>query len=143
MSEKAVGRIYWLSTAFFTLLMFFSAIQELRRAPELVEAVEFLGFPTYVLSMLGVAKLLGIPVLLIPRWPHLTEWAYAGFAFDLGAGFIAHLITGDTLELLHAVALRRAERARLRWRPVRLALLTLRVKHLDNLLGVAPEHGRR
>ena len=98
MSEKAVGRIYWLSTAFFTLLMFFSAIQELRRAPELVEAVEFLGFPTYVLSMLGVAKLLGIPVLLIPRWPHLTEWAYAGFAFDLGAGFIAHLITGDTLE---------------------------------------------
>ena len=98
MSENSVRRVYWIATVFFVLLMSLSATQELRHAPDLVEATEFLGFPTYVLTMLGVAKLLGVPVLLIPRWPHLTEWAYAGYAFDLGAGFIAHLVTGDTLE---------------------------------------------
>ena len=98
MSEKTIDRIYWGSTVLFVLVMAFSASQELQHAPDLVEAVEYLGFPTYVLTMLGFAKLLGIPVLLAPRWPHLKEWAYAGYAFDLGGGFIAHLITGDTLE---------------------------------------------
>ena len=98
MSERAVRRIYWVSTGFFALLMFYSATQELQHVPDLVEAMDFLGFPTYVLTMLGTAKLMGIPVLLIPRWPHLKEWAYAGYAFDLGGGFVAHLITGDTLE---------------------------------------------
>ncbi len=98
MSGKAVDRIYWISTILFVLLMAFSASQELQHAPDLLEAMDYLGFPAYVLTMLGTAKLLGIPVLLIPRWPHLKEWAYAGYAFDLGGGFIAHLITGDTLE---------------------------------------------
>ena len=98
MSGKAVDRIYWISTILFVLLMAFLASQELQHAPDLLEAMDYLGFPAYVLTMLGTAKLLGIPVLLIPRWPHLKEWAYAGYAFDLGGGFIAHLITGDTLE---------------------------------------------
>ena len=98
MSEKSIDRTYWISTVLFVLLMAFSASQELQHAPDLLEALDYLGFPAYVLTMLGTAKLLGIPVLLIPRWPHLKEWAYAGYAFDLGGGFIAHLITGDTLE---------------------------------------------
>ena len=98
MSEISAGRIYWISTILFVAAMAFSASQELQHAPDLLEAMEYLGFPAYVLTMLGTAKLLGIPVLLIPRWPHLKEWAYAGYAFDLGGGFIAHLITGDTLE---------------------------------------------
>ena len=67
MSENSVRRVYWIATVFFALLMSLSAVQELRHAPDLVEAMEFLGFPTYVLTMLGVAKLLGVPVLLIPR----------------------------------------------------------------------------
>ena len=98
MSTKANDRVYWISTAVFVVLMVFSASQELAHAPELVEAMEVLGFPIYVLSMLGTAKLLGVVALLAPGWPHLKEWAYAGFAFDLGGGFIAHLIMEDTLE---------------------------------------------
>lgn len=98
MSATANDRVYWISTAIFSVLMVFSASQELARAPELVEAVEVLGFPVYVLSMLGTAKLLGVVALLAPGWPHLKEWAYAGFAFDLGGGFIAHLVMEDTLE---------------------------------------------
>ena len=98
MGNKTIDRVYWISTILFVLLMALAASQELQHAPDLLEAMDYLGFPAYVLTMLGTAKLLGIPVLLIPRWPHLKEWAYAGYAFDLGGGFIAHLITGDTLE---------------------------------------------
>ena len=83
MSEISAGRIYWISTILFVAAMAFSASQELQHAPELLEAMEFLGYPAYVLTMLGTAKLLGIPMLLAPRWPHLKEWAYAGFTIDL------------------------------------------------------------
>jgi hypothetical protein len=53
--------------------------QELRHAPELLEAAQRLGYPDYLLTILGVAKLAGAPVLLLQKFPRLTKWAYAGF----------------------------------------------------------------
>lgn len=74
-----------------------AGIQELRHAPELVEAAQRLGYPDYLLTLLGTAKLVGAPLLMIQRFPHLKEWVYAGFSFDFGGAILSHTLVGDTL----------------------------------------------
>lgn len=91
-------RAYWISTALFSLLMLGAGVQEVRHAPEILEGALRLGFPPYFITILGTAKLVGAPLLLFQRWPHLKEWAYAGFTFDVGGAIVCHRISGDTLE---------------------------------------------
>jgi hypothetical protein len=65
-----------------------------------------LGYPSYLLAILGTAKLLGAPALLQNRFPTLREWAYAGFAFDLiGANRLAPLLGRSARRRDHAVRL--------------------------------------
>ena len=90
-------RTYWIFTGLFAFAMFGAGIQDVRNAPELLEAADRLGFPHYFLTLLGVCKLVGVVLLLVPRWPVLKEWAYAGFAFDLGGAIVCHTVVGDTL----------------------------------------------
>jgi len=59
------------------------------------EIVSSLGYPLYVLSILGVWKLLGVVAILIPRFLLLKEWAYAGFFFAMSGAFISHLAVGQ------------------------------------------------
>jgi len=92
-----VRRIYWLSTVLLALAMLLAGVQDLRHAPDLVEAADRLGYPHYHLSIIGVAKLVGAPLLLLPRFPRLKEWVYAGFSIDFGGAIVAHAIVGDTL----------------------------------------------
>lgn len=47
------------------------------------EMMDKMGFKPYLLQGLAVAKAVGIIVLLIPGWPRIKEWVYAGFAYDL------------------------------------------------------------
>ena len=75
--------IYWTSTGLFSLFMLSSAIPNLLRAAEWVEVFTALGYPLYLLPFLGVAKLLGVIALMVPGFPKLKEWAYAGFTFNL------------------------------------------------------------
>ena len=75
--------IYWLFTGLFSAFMLMSAIPDLVRSPEAVEAFRHLGYPQYLLPFIGVAKVLGVLVVLIPGFPILKEWAYAGLCFDL------------------------------------------------------------
>ena len=64
-------------------------------SPESVELISHhLGFPAYLVPFLGVAKLLGIIVILIPGFPRLKEWAYAGLLFDLIGAMYAHISIG-------------------------------------------------
>ena len=72
-------------------------VQELRRVPDLVEAAQRLGYPDYIFTILGTAKIIGAPLLVIQRWPRLKEWVYAGFTFDFGGAIVSHTIVGDTL----------------------------------------------
>jgi hypothetical protein len=74
-----------------------AGIQELRHAAELLEGARRLGYPDYLLTILGAAKLVGAPILLVQRFPHLKEWVYAGFSFDFGGAIISHTLSGDTL----------------------------------------------
>lgn len=88
---------YWLSTGFFSLGMAFSAFMYLSQNPQLVQGFQHLGYPLYMLLILGVAKGLGAVALMFPRFPRLKEWAYAGFTFNLLGAFASHLLAGDPL----------------------------------------------
>jgi hypothetical protein len=92
-----LDRTYWGVTGFLAFAMLVAGLQEFRHAPEILEGAQRLGYPPYVLTLLGIAKLVGAPLLLVQRYPHLKEWVYAGFAFDFGGAVISHTASGDTL----------------------------------------------
>jgi hypothetical protein len=85
---------FWIATAIFCLQMSFTAYAQLC-LPQVASAFVHLGFPSYFRIELSCAKLLGVALLLLPVPSRLREWAYAGFAIDLGSAVIAHLAVGD------------------------------------------------
>ena len=85
---------FWIVTALFCLQMAFTAYAQLT-FPDVARAFAHLGFPAWFRLELSVAKLLGVAVLLAPAPARLKEWAYAGFAIDLGSAVVAHLAVGD------------------------------------------------
>ena len=92
-SRKAVTA-FWIVTALFCLQIGFTAYAQLR-LPQVAQAFAHLGFPGYFRIENSIAKFIGIVVLLAPLSPRLKEWAYAGFAIDLGSALIAHFLVGD------------------------------------------------
>ncbi len=93
---KVVKIVYWASTGLFGALMLFSAYLYLSHGEQLVAGMKFFGYPLFLLNILGLAKLLGAIALLVPKFPKLKEWAYAGFAFNLIGAVWSHLAVGDT-----------------------------------------------
>ena len=90
---KKTKIFYWIITGLFSAFMLFSAIPDILIVPDSITFMNGLGYPTYIIPFLGVAKLLGIIAILIPGYPRIKEWAYAGLFFDLiGATYsaIAH-----------------------------------------------------
>ena len=85
---------FWIATALFCLQIGFTAYAQLR-LPQVAAAFTHLGFPGYFRVELSLAKLLGVVLLLAPVPARLKEWAYAGFAFDIGSALIAHFSVGD------------------------------------------------
>ena len=70
--------------------MLFTAVPDILSSPDAVKLINHLGYPNYFIPFIGVAKLLGIIAILIPGFPRIKEWAYAGLAFDLiGATYSA------------------------------------------------------
>ena len=92
--SQAVAVGFWIVTALFCLQIGFSAYAQLR-LPQVAAAFAHLGFPDYFRVENSWAKLIGIAVLLAPVPRRLKEWAYAGFAIDLGSALIAHFAMGD------------------------------------------------
>jgi len=92
---KKIGITYWVFIAFAGALMLMAAIPDLLQVPGARVVIAHLGYPDYLLPFLGVAKLLGVAALLVPRFPRLKEWAYAGLSFDLVGAFYSHLSVGD------------------------------------------------
>ena len=92
--SKAIVAGFWIVTALFCLQIGFTAYAQLR-LPQVAEAFTRLGFPDYFRVELSWAKLLGVLLLLAPVPARLKEWAYAGFAIDLGSALIAHFAVGD------------------------------------------------
>lgn len=86
---------YWFTTVLLTLGMLAGGIAQLLHVKWNADGIIHLGFPVYVLNILGTWKVLGVLVLLLPGLTLLKEWAYAGFFFLMTGAVVAHLASGD------------------------------------------------
>ncbi len=80
---KKTKIFYWITTGLFGAFMLFSAIPDILSIPEALTFMSHLGYPNYIVPFIGVAKLLGVIAILVPGFPRIKEWAYAGLAIDL------------------------------------------------------------
>ena len=103
---------YWVTTALIVFELATGGAWDLLRVAQVRGLIERLGYPPYFLAILGTWKLLGALALVIPKFPRLKEWAYAGVFFDLTGAvaslFASGLITASTTAypiLMTAVAL--------------------------------------
>ena len=103
MSRKQIA--FWGATGLVAIEALYGAFTYLTAAPVAVERFEHVGYPQQLRVLLGIAKLAGAIVLLLPRRPTLKEWAYAGFTFTWIAATVAHYLAGDGPLSLLPVAL--------------------------------------
>lgn len=89
--------IYWLFTLWLALGMTSSGIVQLLKMKEETDFIIQLGYPSYFLTILGVWKMLGVVAVLIPSFPLLKEWAYAGFFFAMSGAIFSHIAMGDPM----------------------------------------------
>ncbi len=80
---KKTNIIYWVSTGLFAFFMLGSAIPDILIMPMAVEGFKGIGYPAYLVPFLGWAKLLGVIGILVPGYPRIKEWAYAGLIYDI------------------------------------------------------------
>lgn len=89
--------IYWIATGWLALGMTSTGIVQLIKMEEEVLNFTNLGYPLYLMTLLGVWKLLGVIAILVPKLPLLKEWAYTGFFFAMSGAIISHLAIGDEI----------------------------------------------
>jgi uncharacterized membrane protein YphA (DoxX/SURF4 family) len=91
---KTTKILYWIFNGLFAFVMIGSAIPDVLSNADAVRGMHgLLGYPLYFIPFIGVAKILGGIAILIPGFPRIKEWAYAGLTFDLiGATYSLHSI---------------------------------------------------
>jgi uncharacterized membrane protein YphA (DoxX/SURF4 family) len=87
--------IYWIATLWLALGMTSTGIVQFIKMKEEVDLFNRLGYPLYFLTILGIWKVLGVIAVLIPKFPLLKEWAYAGFFFAMSGAVFSHLASGS------------------------------------------------
>ena len=87
--------IYWAATLWLSLGMISTGIVQIIHMDEEVQKMNTLGYPTYFLTIIGVWKILGVVAVLIPKFPLVKEWAYAGFFFTMTGAIFSHFAVGD------------------------------------------------
>lgn len=89
--------IYWVFTVLLIAIMLLSAVTSFMPNPDGESMMKLIGYPYNVLHLLAIAKMLGIIALLVPGFPRLKEWAYAGFTFDLIGAIYAFYMVGTPI----------------------------------------------
>ena len=89
--------IYWIATAWLALGMLSTGFVQLFKMQSEVDNFTQLGYPLYLLTMIGVLKILGVAALLVPKFPLVKEWAYAGFFFAMLGAIFSHIAAGDKM----------------------------------------------
>lgn len=96
--------IYWISTLWLGLGMVSTGMVQLLHvesegaiSPPGVYGIKYLGYPVYFLTLLGVWKILGTIAVLVPKFPLVKEWAYAGFFFTMTGALFSHIAMGDPM----------------------------------------------
>jgi uncharacterized membrane protein YphA (DoxX/SURF4 family) len=87
--------IYWIATLWLALGMTATGIVQLMQSKDETDRMSHLGYPIYLLILLGVWKLLGVIAILIPKFPLLKEWTYAGFFFAMSGAIFSHFALKD------------------------------------------------
>lgn len=94
---KKINIFYWIATGLILAMMLLSAIESFMNVPDGVKMMAQLGYPPYLAKFLAVAKILGIIAILVPGYPRLKEWAYAGFTFDLLGATYSSYASGEKI----------------------------------------------
>jgi uncharacterized membrane protein YphA (DoxX/SURF4 family) len=93
--QRSRAIAYWVATAVLAFELVLGGVWDVLRVPHVREVIERLGYPTYFLVILGAWKLLGAVALLLPRFPRLKEWAYAGVVFNFTGALASHVAAHD------------------------------------------------
>ena len=88
---------YWVITIIAAAELLVGAEWDLTNRPDVVQLVTHLGYPTYVLTILGFWKLLAVIAWLVPGFLRLKEWAYAGVFFETTGAAASHIASGNKL----------------------------------------------
>src|SRR5215831_6106303 len=108
-SAKERNRViaYWVTTTLLAMELGLGGVWDVRIVPQVRGVIDRLGYPAYFFVILGVWKLLGAIALVIPRFPRLKEWAYAGVVFNLTGALASNLVSGvrDASTLVYLVAM--------------------------------------
>jgi len=89
--------IYWISTIWLALGMLSTGTVQLLKLQADVDLMAQLGYPIYLLTILGIWKILGVVTVLIPKFPLLKEWAYAGFFLAMSGAIFSHIVSGSSV----------------------------------------------
>lgn len=90
--------IYWIATIWLSLGMVSTGIVQLLNIKSETDFIIAMGYPMYFLTILGLWKILGTVAILIPKFPLLKEWAYAGFFFCMSGAVFSHIALGHSLK---------------------------------------------
>ena len=93
---KTLKIAYWASTCLFCGVFLMTGTLYILHTQTMVTKFHEIGFPLYILNLIGPLKIAGALTILIPATPpRLKEWAYAGFVFDLiGAAWCHFAVQG-------------------------------------------------
>jgi DoxX-like family len=84
---------YWVVTAMLAFFIGSGGAAELAHVPGNVQGLVQLGYPVYFATIIGFWKVLGAVAILVPRFPRLKEWAYAGIFFNMTGAAATGLFT--------------------------------------------------
>lgn len=93
--SKSKKITYWIATIWLSLGMVSTGVVQIMQVKEEADNFSKLGYPAYLMTILGVWKLLGVVAILAPKFPIVKEWAYAGFFFTVSGATISHLAVSD------------------------------------------------
>ncbi len=101
MKPKTINILYWVFTVLFALAIASTCIPNEEGYKFITE---LLGYPGYFVNYIAVMKVLGVIALLVPGFPRVKEWAYAGLFLDMISAvysfYATHMITADTSIML-------------------------------------------
>jgi len=112
---KKLKITYWIITGLVSAFILLGAIIDISVSPDAVALIKHLGYPVYLLPFIGVMKTLGVIAILVPGFPKVKEWAYAGLVFDTLGAVFSHLSSSDGSD---------------KWAPALLALILVIASYL-------------
>ena len=94
-ASRSRTMVYWIATALLAAEFALGGIWDLLRIPYVRTIMAHLGYPSYFAVFMGMWKVPGSVVLVLPRVPRLKEWAYAGMMFEMTGAVFSHAAVGD------------------------------------------------